>query len=228
MSLDGNIQPLFPQDFKHNQEDRKNSYFLIEVRPDPVKAVHGIDATYFANQFAEFSPRKHTVKIGLGGAGDLLAEGELKLDWTNGNGEKMKADAQVAVKRAQDNYSKTVKLNPLFNQPNYVFQDPALSVANLKKAFLAGTPEAVQVLKLITIKEKTSEDWSFYRNDYGVITGKYTNHYTSFVYKAKDGNCYIHEVVQFARAATGGGGYGNLVLNPNGIPHTRIACENVK
>lgn len=231
MKVDNSIQPLSPQQFNHLPSDRNKSFFLIDVRPDPTKAIHSLDAVYFAEKIGDLSPRKHTLGIGFGSYqhSEPFAYGELKIDWTNGDANKIKADAKNAASNAQANIAKTVQVDEAFSRPNYFFKDASLSMANLKKAFMAATPNAVQILKMITIKEKNySEDWDIKRNDYGEIVAKVTLHYTSFVYKAKDGNCYMHFTAQFGKAATGGGGYGGLAMNPTGMPDQRIACENVK
>ena len=94
---------------------------------------------------------------------------------------------------------------------------------------MASDPNVVQVLKLVTVKhERLTDDWGYDRNEYGVIVGKATNHFAQYVYKAKDGNCYMHFSAQFGKKATGGGSYGSLVVYPTGLPDERIACENVK
>lgn len=226
VSVDGGYASYIS--FGHNEQDLDKSYYLIEIIPDPNEAVHKLDPVEFAKILAPLSPRSHEMSIGMAfGYDDPVATGKVNLNWAGVDGEKIKQNADLAAKNASDNWARNQKLPEVYSMPSQSFDDPALSLSKVKSIFMAATPSATQILKVVITEPANSNgEWIIFKNDIDIPTSKRTNRYAYFIYKANDGWCYFTDGSFFYRDYEGGGKYSNIKIS--GCKVTRIACENVK
>lgn len=216
--------------FKHNEEDKDKSYYIIEIIPDPAVAVHGLDAREFGKLLANLSPRTHNFQLTFtAGYSNKQATGAAKLDWAGVDAAKIKANAEAAEKNARDNWARNLKLPEVFSRTTTKFADPDLTDAKIKSMYMTANKEVVSIEKMIITEPYSNytEDWVINKNSAGIPTDKTTTRYTYIVYKGKDGWCYFTEAVFFRRDYKGGGKY--TAPRICGFDRkTRIDCKNVK
>lgn len=222
--------------FTHNDADLNQSWYSIEIMPDPDKALHGLDAMEWYNAFTRLEPTKHTLKIDFtsekGNSGDYaaaFASGEITIDLTGMNLEVMRANAESASEKAKDNWARNnTTLPDWLSKPSKKFADPELNTANLQAIFQRRwAAEGRQVLKIITAENPPHEEWVLYKNDLGLPKEKVTGGKVGILFKAKDGWCYFIENVYFRRDYTGGGTFGKVIYHAEG-ESTKIDCDRVK
>lgn len=222
--------------FTHNDSDLNQSWYSIEIIPDPDKALHGIDALEWYNAFARISPAKHSLKIvfttevGSGEYDEGFAAGEIQIDLSGMNMQAMRKNAESASDKARDNWARNnTSLPDWFGKASYKFKDSELSAANMQTLFQKRwAAEGRQVLKLVAFADPYSnEEWTLNKNGLGIPTEKITGSKIGVLYKAKDGWCYFVENVHFRREYAGGGQFGSVQYYTEGAA-TKIDCAKVK
>lgn len=224
--------------FTHNDSDLNQAWYSIEFIPDPDKALHGLDAMEWYNAFAMQEPAKHTFKIefttekkkfGSTEYAPAFAVGEITLDLTDMNLDAMRANAESAQEKAQNNWARNnTALPDWYGKPSQKYKDPELSSANLQAIFQRRwAAEGRQVLKIVALENPPHEEWVLYKNEFGIPKEKVTGGKIGILYKAKDGWCYFAENVYFRRDYTGGGQYGAVQYHAE-RDVTKIDCAKVK
>jgi hypothetical protein len=215
--------------FTHNEEDLDNSYYLIEITPDPAEAVHALDPVEFAKILAPLSPRTHTLKLEFGTRYEpMFAEGEITLNWQGANESAITKNAETASEKAQENWARNTKLHEDFSIASEKFNDPSITNALIKKLFKLQKPECEEIIKIWVSDKKLSGsgDWYTFKNALDVPTNMVSTRYLKIIYKATDGWCYYTDYIKLNREYLGGGNYGDIEMY--GFKTTKIDCNNVK
>jgi hypothetical protein len=213
-------------------EVKEKAYLLIEIVPDPNQAFSPTDAQEWYKKLSNLSPKKHTLKLWLWAGKTQIAESqEITLDWSNVDNNALKANAEAATKKAEDNYAKVRSLPKRFSEPVEKYKDPQLSHANLTKLFMAQEKNCAQVLKVHTViweKYNGGADWEVKTNDIDIPTIKAVNGAVGIIFKGKDGACYFVDRLYYFQKYLGGGKYAPVVLGSDYTKPQKIACEKVK
>jgi len=229
MHLDGQQNNI---GVKFLPESRANAYLLIEIIPDPNQALSPTDALEWYKTLSNLSPKKHTLKLWLWSGRNQVAESqEISLDWSNTDNNALKANAEAAAKKAEDNYAKVRSLPKRFSEPVEKFKDPQLSHANMIKLFMAQEKNCAQVLKVHTViweKYNGGADWEVKTNDIDIPLSKVTNGAVGLIFKGKDGACYFVDRLYYFQKYLGGGKYAPVVLGGDYSKPQKIACEKIK
>ena len=128
--------------------------------------------------------------------------------------------AQKEVERSESKMQKEDKLPEAFHKPSEKFNDPELSVANIRKHL----SEEFHVDKIVV---GPGADYDVRKDDNGLITSKVTHRYILFSYKdEKTGKCY-YNACYFYRDYEGGGKYGDLKYSYDVYPVLLTNCSEV-
>lgn len=231
ISIDGNNNQT-PQ-FTPNTSDLENSYYLVEIMPDPNIALHQFDPVQFAKVLSTLSPRKHVMNCELVfGYGEKSASGTISLDWANANGEAILANSQAALQNAKDNKARNMQLPEYFARPSKSFTSTDLTTDKIKAAIMANGDysENIKQIKKVVIGDKFLEsvgDWIVRKNDLGIPTHKESNREIYILFEGNDGWCYFSDKIIFKQDYSGAGTYEETRLEGfRSDLYTRIACKN--
>ncbi|OJJ14541.1 hypothetical protein BKI52_42965 [marine bacterium AO1-C] len=215
--------------FTFERELVDQSYFLLEIIPDPNLAIHKTSAMDWYRKLAELSPRKHTLEVWFWSSGGAnkqrAASDKITLDWTGADITKLKTNAELAVKRSENNFARLRTLPPIFTYPAKRFKDARLSSANIRRMLMAKIRNCAQVLKIHPVAFGAA-DWKIEKNDVGIPKYKQSNGRIAITFRGKDGWCYFVHYARLVQDYQGGGRYGKLVLY-NDKPK-KIACSRLK
>lgn len=124
------------------------------------------------------------------------------------------------VQKNEANMKKEDKLPEEFHKPSGKFDDPELSIANIRK-YLS---EKFHVDKIVI---GPGFDYDVRKDTDGLISSKVTHRYILFSYKDdKTGKCYYNACL-FYREYEGGGKYGNLRYSYDDYPVLLTNCNEV-
>jgi hypothetical protein len=124
------------------------------------------------------------------------------------------------VQRSEAKMQKEDKLPDAFHKPSEKFDDPELSIANIRK-YLS---KEFHVDKIVI---GPGFDYDVRKNSDGLIDSKVTHRYILFSYKDdKTGKCYYNACV-FYRNYEGGGKYGSLQYSYDIYPVLLTNCNEV-
>ena len=225
MNIDGFMQHVFidiPESYKGK------AYCLIEIIPDPEKAIHTEDAVKFMKVLGRLETGEHTVDWQFKVA-RIKATGQFKLNWSDADVEKLQADAALSAVNAENNIAKIRQLPEIFSKPEGSFDDPQLSNGKLKALCVKGLKDCKEVIKIHIGKDNATNDWRVKKNALGIPEYMGTNHSISVAYKANDGWCYYLEHIAFKKEYLGDGNYGAVQLARLAPEwYHKIDCANVK
>jgi hypothetical protein len=210
--------------FEHIPVDMNKSYYIIEILPDPAIATHADDAGNFPWRLAGLSPRTHHLEIAY--ADKKVAFGEIDIDCSGIDSEKIKAEGKLSKKNAADNLARLTMLPKSFGDATKAFKDPGLSYTNMKKILKNRWENCASIIK-VAAYGTDNNDWYTEKNNLGIPKGKGTTREIKAIYKGKDGWCYYVEEIGFQRIYSGGGKYSSVKFWKDG-EHVKIDCKNVK
>jgi hypothetical protein len=157
----------------------------------------------FAEMIEKLSPRKHTISLGMA---DWNDGGSFEIDLNGVDMEQLVPNAKAMSQKAAalagqnrsvpDDWKKYDKGN---------FSDPQLSTAKIKEMLKNKLSNCQEVLRVHLIEYKGEPDWTIQKNDLDIPIAKNTAD-IGYVYKAKDGNCYM-SYAYCVRTYSGGGQY---------------------
>jgi len=210
----------------------EKAYTLIEIMPDPNKSMHISNAMDWFGVLGSLSPREHTITNLEFKVSDrtLATCGNITLKWTGANSQKLKANAELAVKNAEENYSKKRPLPEQFSREVEHFKDPRMNHANIRKLFMAREKNCASIFRVHTdVREDKNggDDWEIVTNDYDLPLGKRVNGLISVTFKGKDGHCYYSEYLILHQKYLGGGRYGPVIMSAHDDPQ-RITCDKAQ
>lgn len=230
-SLEDNLMFI---DLEKGQKDK--NYIDLDIMPSPEQATTVYrDGSSFLKWLSRVDFEKmnedsryikngpQIVSIEISGIDGDAAYGEFSLPMTL---EQQKTVVEPRSRQVEakitENVTASRQLPDDFSKPSGSFNDPELSIANIKKLLSSEHP---QILKVAIGADGI--DYEVDRNDLGVIIAKYTARRIWIVYKESDGKCYF-DTVSLKREYEGGGQYGGLTRVPNNFEPYGIACQNIK
>jgi hypothetical protein len=229
MHIDGKQQNIL---FNFTPEARSQTYYLIEIIPDPKAALSITDAVEWNKKLAPLSAQKHKLKLWFWAAKTQLAESqEITIDRTGANLPALETNAKAAVASATDNYANIRSLPQKFSKPVEQFKDPMLKHANLIKLFMQKEKTCSEVIRVQTdVFEayNSGADWEIKKNDIGIPIAKVTNGSVGILYKGKDGACYFVERLYYFQNYVGSNSYSPLELGNDYTKPQKIACSKLK
>jgi hypothetical protein len=144
--------------------------------------------------------------------------------------KKMIADAKQYTAKAKQAFVNAEGLPKEWKNYNATsFSDPNLSIANIKKYIKRDHINCAEVLKVKMIFQQGSVEWQVKKDEYNQPIKKFSEA-VGFVYKGKDGNCYVEECY-FEKDYEGGGNYGQIktyIIGISGKNGKQINCANGK
>ncbi len=162
--------------------------------------------------------------------GALNIEGTFTINLKGVDGKKMIADAKQYTGKAKQAFVNAEGLPKEWKNYNAnAFSDPNLSLANIKKYIKRDHFNCVEVLKVKMIFNEGAVEWTVKKDEFNQPIKKYSE-VVGYVYKSKDGNCYIDECY-FEKQYEGGGNYGEIrtsVIGINKGKSRQINCDNGK
>jgi hypothetical protein len=228
ITIDGNASrgDVVKRKLEVSQVEKNISVLPFEVIADPASATSNTSEQFFTEHFKSLSPRKHTIKMDLG---QWNAGGEIELDWTNANLQKLEADAKLASKNAESNAANLRELPEEFTANKFIAKD-ILTLAKLKSLIKTAIPECAEVLTVVSSNAEAKDPvWGINKNGLGVVLGRYSNAGYRFTMRGKDGNCYFYDSWgDVGQTATGGGKFNELVGNFESEKLVRISCGKAR
>ncbi|MDF2987062.1 MAG: hypothetical protein K0R50_2572 [Eubacterium sp.] len=223
MEYYGNSTPIIPMNIQDYQSNK--AYFTFEIVPDPKDTVGYNLTTWYENLFILLGSGEHEVTIDLSLNNQKIASGSFNIDWTNGDLEKLKKNAEDCNKIATDYRANLRKMPAQFSQKHKPYKDASLSDKNIKALITKTYPNLKKITKFVTIGKSTTS-WYVEKDDYDYPVAKYSTNETWAIYQATDGWSYIIQV-KVKCDYEGFGVYGEPYIDPVIYP-AKIATKNVK
>ncbi|MFA6569826.1 MAG: hypothetical protein WCT77_01170, partial [Bacteroidota bacterium] len=167
-----------------------NAYYVTEILPDPAVSVRVNDGQGWVKEFEKLSPRSHNIDVYFYNKGPSVVKGTINLDLTGFSPEKMRADADLALKNSKDNIARNTPVPDVFKKPSKGFKDKLLSIDKMKKIIQEYLDPGEVILKVI-MTEDYNDEWSVRKNEYGITTHRVSQSYVSVLVKDKDNWCYF-------------------------------------
>jgi hypothetical protein len=178
-----------------------NSYYIMDILPDPAVALRIEDPKGWANILTGLSPRKHKFYIRLDNKGGHYAESVIDIDLTGMDINKVKADAEKSASQAMNNIAAQTLPPERLRGPSKGFKDKTLSIDKMKKLIEKHLKKGETVIKIV-VNDENAEEWEYYKNEWGIVTSK-TSAEVSALVKDKEGWCWYLEDIYFQAEAVG-------------------------
>ncbi len=219
----GNNNPIIPMNVQDYQANK--AYFTFEIIPDPKDTVGYNLAAWYENIFILLGSGNHEVKIDLTLNNKQIASGTFNIDWTNGDLEKLKNNADECSKISSDYRANLRKMPAVFSQKHKPYKDALLSDKNIKAMIMSKYENCKKITKFITVG-KSINNWYVEKDNYGYPVARYSTNDTWAIYQADDGWSYIIQV-QVKCDYEDFGVYSEPYIDPVMAP-AKIATKNVK
>jgi len=219
--------------FEISKEFKSNTYWQIEIIPNPDNALHETTAFDWYEHLRQLPPGVHEVQLWLWVNGKEVAafETPLTLNWQSGiDADWLKQNAEECSEKAVANFAEIRELPEWFAEPDISFTADELSknrISQMYKAVVDDCAEVKQVHVHFRGAENSKDNWNIEKNEFDIPLQKRQNGIIGIVYKSTDGSCYYEEYVDITMQYEGGGKYAAPRIITVKMDRKMISCSNI-